>query len=334
MENEEKVFKSELIPLLIKYKENIGTVFPIEKLKYLTTDIIVERLKDCIINNKKYELGLTKFNDKRQSEIKSETENKLISENNLKNIIPLIKLSMNNINYNYEIDCKEIMEIIELRNNGKDFTFSEHLRALIISLLSNHRWGDSNIRNNKYKIDAIFHNYDKNYLKLADPTILVDELKKIHCTNPMIVKQMKSLNHNICVLEQLESEYGSLDNFVTCNDSNDIANWFNEGRYKLKQVGRAFAFDYLKRVGINTCKSSASLERLFGYSRLAIVSNKNATAGQVISIIKQLSNINNIGEVEIESILNQFCLLRSANICGEVPNCERCKLRNLCNYDK
>lgn len=333
MENQEYLFKSELIPLLIKYKQCIGVVFPIEKVKHLTTDIIIERLNDCILNNKKYELNFNKFNDKRKNEIESDAELKLLSDEDLKSIIPLIKLSMDHINYNYETDSNEILDIIDLRNKGKDFTFSEHLRALIISLLSNHRWGDSNIRENKYKIDAIFHNYDKNYLKLVNPNILVEELKKIHCTNPMIKKQMESLNYNINVLEKIEKEYKSLDNFVTTNDPSDIANWFNEGKYKLNQVGRAFAFDYLKRVGINTCKSSSSLERLFGYNRLAIISNNNATAGQVVSIIKKLSKLNNISEIEIESILNQFCLLRSANICGEIPNCEKCKLRGFCNYD-
>lgn len=35
---------------------------------------------------------------------------------------------------------------------------------------------------------------------------------------------------------------------------NDIVNIFNSGKYKLTQVGRAFAYNYLKRVGVNTCK--------------------------------------------------------------------------------
>ena len=45
MENQEYLFKSELIPLLIKYKQCIGVVFPIEKVKHLTTDIIIEMMK-------------------------------------------------------------------------------------------------------------------------------------------------------------------------------------------------------------------------------------------------------------------------------------------------
>lgn len=323
MENIEKWQDSELIPLLIKYKECIGKVFPINHVKHISNEILIERIKECIIQNKRYEVKLNKLN-----------EIQLLSDDNFKKIIPLVLDTLKLVNYDYESNIKEIMDIIDLRNDGKSFTFSEHLEALIISLLSNHRWGDSNIRENKHKIDVIFHNYDKNYLKVADFNDIILELKKIHCTNPMIKKQMEVLSFNISVFEQIESDFKTLDNFVSSNLPNDIANWLNEGKYKMKQVGRAFAIDYLRRVGINTCKTSTQLERLFGATRLTIVENEFATGGQVISIIKKIADFNSITELEVESILQQFCLLRSANICGEQPKCEKCKLRNLCSYDR
>ena len=136
------------------------------------------------------------------------------------------------------------------------------------------------------------------------------------------------------VLEQIEKDYGSLDKFVSKEKPNDIANMFNSGKYKLIQVGRAFAYDYLKRVGVNTCKKSSQLERLFGSHRLGIVENANATEQQVLNIIKKIAELNNCDEIIVESIIQQFCLLRSANICGEHPNCEKCKIRNYCHYNK
>ena len=78
------------------------------------------------------------------------------------------------------------------------------------------------------------------------------------------------------VVFPIEKDYGSLDNFVNKETPNDIANMFNAGKYKLTQVGRAFAYDYLKRVGVNTCKNSSGLQRLFGSHRLGIVENANA----------------------------------------------------------
>lgn len=323
MENIEKWQNSELIPLLIKYKECVGEAFPIRRTKHISNENLIERLKECVTQKKKYEVQINKLN-----------EIQVLSDNDLAKVIPIILNTYNKINYDYKLDIQEIIDIIELRKKGKLFTFSEHLEALIISLLSNHRWGNSNIRENKSKIDNIFHNYDKNYLKVVDPNDIINELKKIHCTNPMIKKQMDSLSFNISIFEKIEKEFKTLDNFVTTISPNDIANWFNEGKYQMKQVGRAFTFDYLKRVGINTCKASTQLERLFGSSRLGIVKNELATSGQVISIIKKISQMNCISELEVESILQQYCWLRSANICGEQPKCEKCKLRNLCNYDK
>ena len=183
-------------------------------------------------------------------------------------------------------------------------------------------------------IDKIFHNYNKNYLKIVDPNILVKKLRNIHCTNPMINNQMKALSKNIIVLEKIEKDYGSLDNFVNKENPNDIANMFNSGKYKLIQVGLAFAYDYLKRVGVNTCKKSSQLERLFGSHRLGIAENANATEQQVLNIIKKIAILNNCEEIIVESIIQQFCLLRSANICGEYPKCEKCKIRKYCNYNK
>jgi len=323
MKNGQFLEKDELIPLLIKYVKVNKVIFPIERVKYLSNEEVIEILKDCIDNqviyNPNYEM------------VKNIT---LLDDKDLKEIYPLIKESMDYINYDYMRDIKDLVNNVKSRKKGKKYSFEEHLKALIIALLSNHRWGDNNIRENMETIDKIFHNYDKNYLKVVDPSILVNKLRKIHCTNPMINNQMKALSKNIMVLERIEKDYGSLDKFVKKETPNDIANMFNSGKYKLIQVGRAFAYDYLKRVGINTCKKSSQLERLFGSHRLGIVENANATEQQVLNIIKKIAILNNCDEIIVESIIQQFCLLRSANICGEHPNCEKCKIRDYCNYNK
>ena len=246
MKNEQILEKDELIPLLIKYVKVNKVIFPIERVKYLSNEEVIEILKDCIDNqviyNPNYEM------------VKNIT---LLEDKDLKEIYPLIKESMDYINYDYMRDIKDLVNNVKSRKKGKKYSFEEHLKALIIALLSNHRWGDNNIRENMETIDKIFHNYDKNYLKVVEPSILVNKLRKIHCTNPMINNQMKALSKNIMVLERIEKDYGSLDKFVKKETPNDIANMFNSGKYKLIQVGRAFAYDYLKRVGVNTCKKSS-----------------------------------------------------------------------------
>ena len=323
MENP-KIFKNyELITLLIDYVKVNKIIFPIESVKYLSNDEVVKILKECISNKTKYNPNYEKV-----------SEMTILSDDDLKCIFPLIKDSMDHINYNYMNDIDDLMKSIKKRQRGKKFRFEEHLKALILSLLSNHRWGDNNIRKNIKNIDSIFHNYNKNYLKVVEPDVLVSELKKIHCTNPVIKKQMNGLAYNIKVLEQIQKDYGSLDKFVNTETPNDIANMLNSGKYNMVEVGRSFAFDYLKRVGINTCKSSSQLERLFGNNRLGVVNNPVATEQQVLNIIKKISKLNNCDEITVESIIQQFCLLRAANICGECPKCEKCKIRKFCNYNK
>lgn len=323
MENN-KIFKNnELIPLLIKYVKVNKVVFPIERVKYLSNEEVIKILEECIKNKTIY-----------NSNYYLVGKSTLLDDEGLKKTFPLIKKSMDSINYDYMNDIKELVEKADKRKKGEKFSFEEHLKALIISLLSNHRWGDNNIRDNIDTIDEIFHNYNKNYLKVVDSSILVNELRKIHCTNPMINYQMKALSKNILILEKIEKDYGSLDDFVNKEKPNDIANMLNDGKYKMTQVGRAFAFDYLKRVGVNTCKNSSQLERLFGSRRLGVVENEIATEQQVLNIIKKIAILNDCDEIIVESIIQQFCLLRSANICGEHPNCERCKIRKYCNFNK
>ena len=287
----EQIFKNpELIPILLKYVEVNKIIFPTHEVKYFSNEEIIKILKDCINNqiayNPNYEL------------VKKIT---LLEDMELKKIYPLIKLSMEKINYDYMKDVKDLINSVNLRKKGKKYTFEEHLKALIIAQLSNHRWGDNNIRENIDAIDKIFHNYNKNYLKIVEPSVLVSKLKKIHCTNPMINNQMKALSKNIIILEKIEKDYGSLDNFVNTESPNDIANMLNDGKYKMTQVGRAFAYDYLKRVGINTCKNSVQLKRLFGSHRLGIVENENATEQQVLNIIKKIAILNNCDEILVES---------------------------------
>lgn len=317
------VINDELIDLLIKYRNITGYLFPIGKVKSINNEELIKRIKICISEKKRYDLKLFKLNNIQ-----------IMTDDVFEKIIPLIKQNMEEVNYDYINKSKEIIDIINLRKCGKKFSFSEHLSALIFTLLNNNRWGDTNIKENKSKIYSIFHDFDKNYLKLVDPNELINELKKLHCSNPAIKKQLYALSYNINILEKIEEEHNSLDEFILKNDPNDIAICFSEGKYKLKQVGKAITFDYLKMVGIDCCKYSIQIGRLFGKNRLAIVSNEIATFEQILSIIKKLSKINKISEIEIELILQQFCLSKSANICGEFPQCEKCRLKSICNYNK
>lgn len=319
----ENYYEKSFADLTALYYQKFYKVFPISFLRNLDNETLKQKIIDSITSGQAFDYNNEKFKIK-------------ITNNNLNyiDLIELIKESMDSIGYDYNKMIKEISNIVDLRKNGKIFSFEEHLEALLLSQLSNHRWGSNTIKKNKEKIREIFKDYDKEYLVEINSDILTQKIIMINCGNASIYRQMRALNHNIQILEKIEKEYGSLDNFVSSDDPNTLANILYDGRYKLKQVGKALALDYLKRVGIDTCKADSQISRLFGKSRLGIVSKDKTTNLETISIIKDISKITLISEIELNSILWQFCLPKGSNICTETPNCSYCKLKNICNYNK
>lgn len=318
---EVNIKKSELIPLLIEYKKILGKTFPIDKVKYLSNEQIILKIKKCIDLRQLYQSQIFKLDNMQK-----------LSNYELSKLFNLIKESMDKIDYDYKTNIAKYNEFYLLRKNGKVYNFEEHIKALILTQLNNNRWGDSNIKKNDDKLNIIFNNYDRNFLKNIECNDIFNKLKKIHCTNLSTIDKIKSIPYNVKILENIEKEYGTLDKYILNNEPNDIANCFCEGKYKLKQVGKSITFDYLKRVGISCSKSSSKLQKLFGAKRLGVVDNENATNMQVISIIKKLSYMTGLNEFEVECILEQFCSFKCSNICVENPNCKKCLLKRNCNF--
>lgn len=271
----ENYYEKSFTDLAKIYYQKFYKVFPISSLKCIDNKTLKQKIIDSITSGQVFNYNDEKF------KIKS-INNKI----NYTNLMDLIKNSMDLISYDYDKMIKEINNIVDLRKNGKVFYFEEHLEALLLAQLSNHRWGSSTIKKNKQKLREIFKDYDKDYLRNVNPDILVDKIIAINCGNASIYRQLRALSYNINVLELIENDYGTLDNFVSSDDPNTLANIMYDGKYKLKQVGKAFALDYFKKVGINTCKSDYQIGRLFGNSKLNFVNRNVATAHEIMSLIK------------------------------------------------
>lgn len=298
-----------LIDKLIKYTNNFNRVFPINLVINLDKDIIIERIDYCINNNVLYDDKLFYLN-----------EVQIMSDNVFNSLISLIIESLNSVGYNYKD------YYIEYKNTNN--SFNKHLEYLILTMLSNQRWGNNNIIDNYSKILDIFDNFDYKKLMNINVDKVINDLGNIHCTNINIKKQIESIPYNINVLKEIENEYGSLDKYYRNREVWDIANNFDCGKYKLKQVGKSITFDYLKKLGIDCCKSTNNIELLFGSNKLCIVDNYKATEKQVIIFICKLSKLNNMKESEVEFILENFCNLFCNN------NCSMCKLKDICNCNK
>ena len=276
-----------IIDKLIKYTNNFNRIFPIKLVINLDKDIIIQRIDYCINNNVLYDDKLFYLN-----------EVQIMSDNVFNCLISLIINSLNSIGYNYKD------YYVEYKN--KNNSFNKHLEYLILTMLSNQRWGNNNIVDNYSKILDIFDNFD--YMKLMNINVdkVINELSNIHCTNINIRKQIESIPYNINILKEIEKEYGSLDKYYRNMEVWDIANNFDCGKYKLKQVGKSITFDYLKKLEIDCCKSTNNIELLFCGNKLSIVDNYKATEKQVVLFICKLSKLNNMKKSRSRIYIRKF----------------------------
>ncbi len=138
------------------------------------------------------------------------------------------------MNYDEIIDNK-----VTARKDGKTYDFSEHLQAMVYSLLSAQRpW--AKIVRHLDEIDGIFFGYDaKKILKQTD-TYFVDRIREIKCGNRNIHVQMKYLPDNIATMRSIEKEYGNLDAFVFSAPAYEIVKMLTDykSRYKLRKLSK------------------------------------------------------------------------------------------------
>jgi len=242
-------------------------------------------------------------------------------------------LEKNNINYLDYINQFGQVQAVKDRNNGKEFSFNEHIRGLILSKLSSQRpW--KQIADNLENIQQIFFDYDPEKLLRKEPKYFVDSLKSIHCGNRNIHKQMAILSENILVMDNIVQKYGSMDNFVTNDDSINIAfQLAYPGPTKLKQIGVPLALEYLKNVGIDTCKPDLHLRRILSFERLNYTS-KFAESEHISEIVTKIAFDANVSVIYLDNLLWLLCAENYGNICGKVPKCHLCELRGFCNYPK
>ena len=82
------------------------------------------------------------------------------------------------------------LEWIQARSAGKQFSMSEHIRAMIYSLLTNNRRWDQ-VERNIEEIDKIFFDYDKERILNTPPEFFVEQIQKIK-VNGRTVRSMLS----------------------------------------------------------------------------------------------------------------------------------------------
>lgn len=220
---------------------------------------------------------------------------------------------------------------VEKRNSGYKFSINDHLRGLILSMLSNQRpWGP--IAKNIDKINEIFFNYDNKKIYNTDKSLFVKKLSEIKCGNRAIRKQMDSLNYNIEIFQKIDKEYGSIDNFITSDSADNIARKISRvGEYKIKQIGYTLALEYLRNLGIQAIKPDVHIRRILSNERLNLCDHYPSEQ-EAVDILSNLSNELEINLTYIDNLIWIFCAVDYGNICNKEPKCDICHLKGLCNY--
>ena len=236
---------------------------------------------------------------------------------------------------NYHFDQTLVERHMKERNNGKQFSLNDHVRALIYSLLSNQRrWTD--LEQKLKDVDDIFFNYDAEEIQKKPSEYFYQKITDIKAGNRQIKKQLEGLSYNIDIFKKIELEFGTIDKFVLDNNPTEVVKLISQSKskYKLKQVGVALAWEYVRNVGVDGAKPDIHLRRFLGSGRMGISKKTVASEKEVSEQVEKMSADTGLSRTAIDAIIWQYCSKGNAEICGETPQCGRCCCRDECKYQK
>lgn len=224
--------------------------------------------------------------------------------------------TMESAHYEYKKDYVKTKEFYSLR---------DHVAGMVYAQLSNQRpWKP--IADHFVDIDAIFHNFDPEYLKNADPEELEAQIRAIRCGNRQIHRQMLSLRENIEMLERIQKENGSIDQYYRSTKKYDLVQNLSYGRYKLKQMGAALVSEYLKNTGIDLIKPDTHVLRILG--RIGLTEHSPATVEEAFHICHEIAVEYGMRDAEVDSVLWQYGADRYFEFCTSTPQCEKCLVKD------
>ena len=232
-------------------------------------------------------------------------------------------LSSSGIDVAVEVQALGQVQLWKERKNGRSFSANDHLKAMVLALLSSNRpW--SAIQKNLASLDSIFLNYDtQQYGNNFDPAKTVADLKALKLGSLPLSNQMASLPYNAKVIMASASlQNGEIEKFVESAPPHVIVSELGSGSgvYRLEQFGVSLAAEYLKNVGIPTFKPDRHILRLFDSGHMNLLS-PNATPLKALMTLNAMANDNKIDPVYADNVFWLF----GSKICTKLkPKCGTC----------
>lgn len=241
-----------------------------------------------------------------------------------------------------------IKKQIDKRENGGTFTVSDHIRAMVYSMLTSEGKWDRFEKHTSLEtgqiiiIDKIFCHYDPDVLLKLDPVILANKIMAEKLGNRFIKNQMYALiDVNIHKLLDIENKYGCIDTFYKLYEDNDktlkalIKELSAENKpYKLVQLGEALTPEYLRNVGYNICKPDRHICRILGSNNLGCSDNETLSVEEAFDIVAEIAKVLNKRTAEVDYILWSYCADGYGKVCilngTAEDNCSICVANNIC----
>lgn len=220
-------------------------------------------------------------------------------------------------------------QLVRQRQQGKVFSFREHLRGLLYAQLSAHtQW--HRVAPKLPQVDDLFFQYDEQAILAREGSYFTAGLKQLSCASQCTNRQMKHLGENIEKLQKIAAEYSSLDAYVTSAPPEEIVRDLAAGPHKLYGIGPALAWEYLRNVGIDGVKPDIHVCRFLGADRMGESEQEQAGVSEAVAIVRKMSEQLHLPMVEIDSILWSYCASHYGEICTATPHCEACVVRGFC----
>ena len=223
---------------------------------------------------------------------------------------------------------------ITKRKLGKHYTIRDHIRGMIYSMLTNQtKW--YRVEPHLPEINKLFYYYNPDKIIETEPSYFYNGLFRIKCGNMSTKAQMEVLSDNIHVFKCIEEKYGTIDAFITSEPAGKIVKLLAKktSPYKLKMLGEALVWEYLRNVGIDGAKPDTHLRRFFGANRMGPGKHSLATIDEVNNQISALSEQTGLSKASIDCIIWSFCADGYGEICTAKPKCNKCPIREWCNFD-
>ena len=228
----------------------------------------------------------------------------------------------------YGDDCKTmfwentyIKHQIDNRENGKQFTTEQHIKAMVYSMLSNGgRWSKFmeyfDIDTGEITaVDKIFHGYNPDYILSCNPDDLANNIMGFALGNKSVGAQMRALVFdNVPKLLKFEKEYGSIDNYYNTFVEKDtslksLVSNLADGKSedKMTQMAVSLVAEYLRNVGYDIANPNSYIKKVLGCNGLEFTDSEEVQNYDVFDIISETAKLIGKRPAEVDYILWLAC---------------------------